>query len=175
MKDHCSSILNHAKGLASKNYQGIEQLNTVDFVLMYVPLESAFSAAMKMHPDLYMEFAKDNHVRVVTGSTIVTTLMLIKEIWKREVQTKNQQKLIIDTGKLHDKIVGFIEAFEVVGTELTQASNAYNLAFDRLSQGRANIIKQTDGLKKLGAKVTKEINSNLLESANHSHENSSKE
>lgn len=175
MKDHCLSILNHAKGLASKNYQGIEQLNTVDFVLMYVPLESAFSAAMKMHPDLYMEFAKDNHVRVVTGSTIVTTLMLIKEIWKREVQTKNQQKLIIDTGKLHDKIVGFIEAFEVVGTELTQASNAYNLAFDRLSQGRANIIKQTDGLKKLGAKVTKEINSNLLESANHSHENSSKE
>jgi DNA recombination protein RmuC len=175
MKDHCSSILSHAKGLASKNYQGIEQLNTVDFVLMYVPLESAFSAAMKMHPDLYMEFAKDNHVRVVTGSTIVTTLMLIKEIWKREVQTKNQQKLITETGKLYDKIALFIEAFEHVGRELNQANNAYNTAFDRLSQGRGNIIRKTDELKKLGAKVTKEIDSNLLESSTYSHDNSSEE
>ena len=98
--------------------------------------------------------------------------MLIKEIWKREVQSKNQQRLIIETGKLHDKIVGFIEAFEEVGYELNQASNAYNLALDRLSQGRRNVINKTDNLKKLGAKVTKEINSNLLEAANYNHENS---
>jgi DNA recombination protein RmuC len=173
MKEHCSSIMSHAKGLAAKNYQGIEGINTVDFVLMYVPLESAFSAAMRMNPDLYMEFAKDNHVRVVTGSTIVTTLMLIKEIWKRESQTKNQQKLVEETGKLYDKIVLFLESFEKVGKELNQASNAYEEALDRLSEGNGNIIRKTENLKKLGAKVTKEIGQNLLEEANSNHENAS--
>ena len=171
MKEHCSSIRSHAKGLASKNYQSIEGINTVDFVLMYVPLESAFSAAMKTHPDLYMEFAKDNHVRVVTGSTIVTTLMLIKEIWKRESHTKNQQKLVEETGKLYDKIVLFLDAFQDVGKELNQASNAYETALDRLTEGSGNVIRRTDNLKKLGAKVTKEIGQNLIEEANSNHEN----
>ncbi|DAC12795.1 MAG TPA: DNA recombination protein RmuC, partial [Candidatus Poseidoniales archaeon] len=105
LKDHCQSIRNHAKDLASKNYHTLEGINTVEFVLMYVPLESAFSAAMKLHPDLYMEFASSNHVRIVTGSTIVTTLLLIKELWKREAQTKNQSRLIEESGKLHDQIV----------------------------------------------------------------------
>ena len=179
MKEHCASILGHAKGLASKNYQGIDELNTVDFVLMYVPLESAFSAAMKMHPDLYMEFARDNKVRVVTGSTIVTTLMLIKEIWKREDQTANQIKLIAETGKIYDQIVLFLEAFTSIGFELKQATSAYDDALSRLSEGRGNIVKRSENLKVLGAKVTKQINdnskikeANLLATAIHSHENS---
>ena len=179
MKEHCASILGHAKGLASKNYQGIDELNTVDFVLMYVPLESAFSAAMKMHPDLYMEFARDNKVRVVTGSTIVTTLMLIKEIWKREDQTANQIKLIAETGKIYDQIVLFLEAFTSIGFELKQATSAYDDALSRLSEGRGNIVKRSENLRVLGAKVTKQINdnskikeANLLATASHSHENS---
>jgi len=179
MKEHCASIMGHAKGLASKNYQGIDELNTVDFVLMYVPLESAFSAAMKMHPDLYMEFARDNKVRVVTGSTIVTTLMLIKEIWKREDQTANQIKLIAETGKIYDQIVLFLEAFTSIGFELKQATSAYDDALSRLSEGRGNIVKRSENLKVLGAKVTKQINdnskikeANLLDTASHSHENS---
>jgi len=171
MSAHCASIRKHAKDLASKNYQAVEGINTVDFVLMYVPLESAFSAAMKMHPDLYMEFAKDNHVRVVTGSTIVTTLMLIKEIWKREAQSTNQTKLITESGKLHDQIILFLEAFSDVGKELNQASKAYDMALSRLSEGRGNVIKRTGDLKKLGAKVTKEIGTNLLEEANYNHDN----
>jgi DNA recombination protein RmuC len=172
MKEHCASIRKHAKDLASKNYHALDGINTVDFVLMYVPLESAFSAAMKLNPDLYMDFAKDNHVRVVTGATIVTTLMLIKDIWKREAQSKNQVKLIDEAGKLHDQIVRFIDSFSKVGHELNQASSAYDTAFNQLSEGRGNVIKRTDDLKKLGAKVTKEINVNLLEESNYSHENS---
>ena len=171
MSAHCASIRKHAKDLASKNYQSVEGINTVDFVLMYVPLESAFSAAMKMHPDLYMEFAKDNHVRVVTGSTIVTTLMLIKEIWKREAQSTNLTKLITEAGKLHDQIILFLEAFSDVGKELNQASKAYDTALSRLTDGRGNVIKRTGDLKKLGAKVTKEIGTNLLEEANYNHDN----
>jgi len=173
MSAHCSSIRKHAKDLASKNYQSIEGINTVDFVLMYVPLESAFSAAMKMHPDLYMEFAKDNHVRVVTGSTIVTTLLLIKEIWKREAQSANQTKLITEAGKLHDKIILFLKEFSNVGKRLNQATEAYDTALGQLSEGSGNVIKRTDNLKKLGAKVTKEIGTNLLEEANYNHDNAS--
>ena len=120
-----------------------------------------------------MEFAKDNHVRVVTGSTIVTTLMLIKEIWKRESHTKNQQKLIEETGKLYDKIVLFLDAFQDVGKELNQATSAYDTALDRLTEGTGNVIRRTENLKKLGAKVTKEIGQNLLEEANSNHENAS--
>ena len=171
MKEHCSSIMSHAKGLASKNYQAIEGINTVDFVLMYVPLESAFSAAMRMNPDLYMEFAKDNLVRVVTGSTIVTTLMLIKDIWKRDSQSRNQAQLVTEAGKLHDQILLFIESFNDVGFRLNQAADSYSKASGRLSTGRGNVIKKTEDLKKLGAKVTKEIEKNLLEEAIYNHEN----
>lgn len=178
MKEHCYSIQKHAQTLASKNYQGIEGINTVDFVLMYVPLEAAFSTAMKMHPDLYMEFAKDSHVRVVTGTTIVTTLMLIKEIWMREVQSKNQLELISETGKLYDKIVIFLESFTNIGFELKQATDAYESALSQLAEGKGNVIRKTENLKKLGAKVSRQIEgnkkikeTNLLEEANFNHEN----
>ena len=173
LKDHCQSIRNHAKDLASKNYHALEGINTVEFVLMYVPLESAFSAAMKLHPDLYMEFATSNHVRIVTGSTIVTTLLLIKELWKREAQTKNQTRLIEESGKLHDQIVRFLDSFQKIGHELNQATEAYHLAMERLVEGRGNVLKRTDNLKQLGAKVTKEISKNLLQEANQHHESAS--
>ena len=180
MKEHCNSIRNHAKGLAAKNYHNLEGINTVDFVLMYVPLESAFSAAMRTHPDLYMEFAKDSIVRVVTGTTIVTTLMLIKEIWKREAQTTNQLKLISETGKLHDQIVLFLESFTTLGFELKQATDAYDKAINQLKDGRGNVLRRTENLKNLGAKVSKQIKSNpkiketnLLEEAIYNHENAS--
>ena len=173
LKDHCQSIRNHAKDLASKNYHTLEGINTVEFVLMYVPLESAFSAAMKLHPDLYMEFATSNHVRIVTGSTIVTTLLLIKELWKREAQTKNQARLIEESGKLHDQIVRFLDSFQKIGHELNQATEAYHLAMERLVEGRGNVLKRTDNLKQLGAKVTKEISKNLLQEAKQHHESAS--
>ena len=159
MKEHCKSIQNHAKVLPVR-YQGIEGINTVDFVLMYVPLEGAFSTAMKMHPDLYMEFAKDSHVRVVTGTTIVTTLMLIKEIWKREVQTKKSDGINIRDRETYDKIVLFLESFTNVGFELKQATEAYESAISQLSEGRGNVIRRTENLKKLGAKVSKQIEGN---------------
>tara|TARA_E500000081_G_C6106954_1_gene340573 strand:- start:1198 stop:1596 length:399 start_codon:yes stop_codon:yes gene_type:complete len=124
-----------------------------------------------MNPDLYMEFAKDNLVRVVTGSTIVTTLMLIKDIWKRDSQSRNQAQLVTEAGKLHDQILLFIESFNDVGFRLNQAADSYSKASGRLSTGRGNVIKKTEDLKKLGAKVTKEIEKNLLEEAIYNHEN----
>tara|TARA_B100001741_G_C16493046_1_gene570690 strand:+ start:55 stop:1278 length:1224 start_codon:yes stop_codon:yes gene_type:complete len=182
MKDHCESIAKHAKKLASIRYQDMESVNSVEFVLMFVPLESAFGAAMRQSPELYMDLAGNVNVKVVTGATIMTALLLIKEIWKRELQSHNQIKLIEESGKLYDKIVGFLESFTQVGFELKQATSAYDTALTRLSEGSGNVIKRTENLKELGARVTKQIKGNkdikepnLLENANYSHDNSIKE
>lgn len=144
-------------------------VNSVEFVLMFVPLESAFGAAMRQSPELYMDLAGNINVKVVTGATIVTALLLIKDMWKRELQSKNQVKLIDEAGKLHDKVVLFLESFNQLGFEIKQANEAYDEAMTRLSTGTGNVIKKTNDLKKLGAKVKKEINQNLLEEATHSH------
>lgn len=169
LKAHCESISSHAKKLASKRYQDMSKVNSVEFVLMFVPLESAFGAAMRQSPELYMDLAGNINVKVVTGATIVTALLLIKDMWKRELQSKNQVKLIDEAGKLHDKIVLFLESFNQLGFEIKQANEAYDEAMSRLSIGTGNVIKKTNDLKKLGAKVKKEINQNLLEEATHSH------
>lgn len=147
-------------------------VNSVEFVLMFVPLESAFGAAMRQSPELYMDLAGNINVKVVTGATIVTALLLIKDMWKRELQSKNQVKLIDEAGKLHDKIVLFLESFNQLGFEIKQANEAYDEAMTRLSTGTGNVIKKTNDLKKLGAKVKKEISQNLLEEATHSHNTS---
>ncbi|MDP6866756.1 MAG: DNA recombination protein RmuC [Candidatus Poseidoniaceae archaeon] len=169
LKEHCESISSHAKKLASKRYQDMESINSVEFVLMFVPLESAFGAAMRQSPELYMDLAGNINVKVVTGATIVTALLLIKDMWKRELQSKNQVRLVDEAGKLHDKIVLFLESFTQLGFEIKQTNEAYEEAMNRLSTGTGNVIKRTDDLKKLGAKVKKEINTKLLEESTHSH------
>ena len=171
IKEHCNSIKNHAKGLASKRYQDMEQINSVEFVLMFVPLESAFGAAMRKSPELYMDLAGNVNVKVVTGATIMTALLLIKDMWKREHQSRNQVKLIEQAGGLHDQIILFLESFQKVGTEIGQAKDAYDKSFERLVEGRGNVLRRTEGLKQLGAKVKKGMDQNLLEEANYNHEN----
>jgi DNA recombination protein RmuC len=171
MKEHCKSIAGHAKGLASKRYQDMETINSVEFVLMFVPLESAFGAAMRQSPELYMDLAGNVNVKVVTGATIMTALLLIKDMWKREHQSQNQVKLIEQAGGLHDQIILFLESFEGIGSRLKQATASYEEAYDRLVKNRGNVIKRTDGLKQLGAKVKKNMDTNLLEEGNYNHEN----
>ena len=171
MKEHCNSIKNHAKGLASKRYQDMEQINSVEFVLMFVPLESAFGAAMRKSPELYMDLAGNVNVKVVTGATIMTALLLIKDMWKREHQSRNQVKLIEQAGGLHDQIILFLESFQKIGTEIGQAKDAYDKSFERLVEGRGNVLRRTEGLKQLGAKVKKSMDQNLLEEGQYNHEN----
>ena len=175
MAAHCKSIKNHVKDLASKNYHLLPSLNSVDFVLMFVPLESAYGAAMRNSPDLYIDITGNVRVKVVTGATIVTTLMLIQEIWKRENQSANQLKLMEETGKLHDKIVGFMDSFDQVGFRMKQAAVEYDEARTRLVGGPGNVLKRTQNLKILGAKVKKELPAALIEEGNYNHESAADE
>jgi DNA recombination protein RmuC len=139
---------------------------------MFVPLESAFGAAMRSNPDLYIDLTGNARVKVVTGATIVTALMLIQEIWKRENQSSNQLKLIEETGRLHDKIVGFMESFDQVGFRMKQAAVEYDEARNKLVEGTGNVLKRTQDLKVLGAKVKKELPAQLANEGNYNHENS---
>lgn len=165
MKKHCNSIKNHAKILADKNYSHMEIVNSPDFVLMFVPLESAYGAAMKMSPDLYRDLTGNVKVKVVTGATIMTALMLIQDLWKREQMTTNQRKLIENTGLLHDQIALFLKSFETLGGRLKQATDSFEQSHNQLVEGRGNVVWRTDKLKKLGAKVKKELPEAILTEA----------
>ena len=165
MKKHCGSIKNHAKILSDKNYSHMESVNSPDFVLMFVPLESAYGAAMRMSPELYRDLTGNVKVKVVTGATIVTALMLIQDLWKREQMTTNQRKLIETAGGLHDKIAGFLKDFKGIGFELKQASQKFEDAETKLSSGTGNIVRRTNELKNLGAKVKKELPESYLTEA----------
>ena len=159
MKNHCKSIRNHAKKLASKNYEHMESIHTLDFVLMLVPLEGAFIDAMRSDASLYEDLVEDRRVKVVSGSTIMLALMLIKELWNRENHSRNQIELMERGGLLHDKVVTFLESFTTVGFELGQAKAAYDEAETQLSSGTGNVIRQTEMLRVLGAKVKKDLRS----------------
>ena len=157
MKKHCNSIRKHAGDLASKNYEHMESIHTLDFVLMLVPLESAYIDAMRADPGLYEDLVGNRRVKVVSGSTIMLSLLLIQELWKRENQSRNQMELLQKAGSIHDKVTLFLESFTEVGFELGQARDAYDKARDRLTDGRGNVIRQTEKMAVLGAKVKKDL------------------
>ncbi len=157
MKAHCRSIREHSKKLASKNYEDMEGYNTPDFVLMVVPLEGAFIDAMRADQNLYEDLLVDRRVKVVSGSSLMLTLMLIQELWKREKQTSNQKEIMERGGRLHDKVVLFLETFTALGYELGQATDAYEKALEQLSSGSGNVIRQTEMLKELGSKTKKDL------------------
>ena len=157
MKAHCRSIRDHSKKLATKNYEDMEGYNTPDFVLMVVPLEGAFIDAMRADQNLYEDLLVDRRVKVVSGSSLMLTLMLIQELWKREKQTRNQKEIVERGGRLHDKVVLFLETFTALGYELGQASDAYEKALEQLSTGSGNVIRQTEMLKELGSKTKKDL------------------
>ena len=157
MKAHCRSIRDHSKKLATKNYEDMEGYNTPDFVLMVVPLEGAFIDAMRADQNLYEDLLVDRRVKVVSGSSLMLTLMLIQELWKREKQTRNQKEIVERGGRLHDKVVLFLETFTALGYELGQATDAYEKALEQLSSGSGNVIRQTEMLKELGSKTKKDL------------------
>ena len=157
MKAHCRSIREHSKKLATKNYEDMEGYNTPDFVLMVVPLEGAFIDAMRADQNLYEDLLVDRRVKVVSGSSLMLTLMLIQELWKREKQTRNQKEIVERGGRLHDKVVLFLETFTALGYELGQATDAYAKALEQLSSGSGNVLRQTEMLKELGSKTKKDL------------------
>ena len=163
---HIQSIRQHIQGLSAKNYSGIADLSTVDFVLMFIPIEPAFLSALKAAPNLYQEALAKNIV-LVCPSTLMATLRTVAHLWRQDQQNKNAMEIARQCANLYDKFVGFVEDLEQIGKRLDQAQSSYHDAFNKLKSGKGNLIKAAERVKELGVKPNKVIANNLL---NHEEE-----
>jgi len=158
---HIQSIRQHIQGLSAKNYSGIADLSTVDFVLMFIPIEPAFLSALKAAPNLYQEALAKNIV-LVCPSTLMATLRTVAHLWRQDQQNNNAMEIARQCANLYDKFVGFVEDLEQIGKRLDQAQSSYHDAFNKLKSGKGNLIKAAERVKELGVKPNKVIASNLL-------------
>jgi len=164
LSEHVRSIRNHIKGLSTKSYQNIEQLKSLDFVLMFIPIEAAFSAAVQNDFTLFDE-AFDKNIVIVSPTTLLATLRTIASMWRQEKQNLNALEIAKQGGALYDKFVGFVEDLLTVGKNLDSTKKVYSDAMKKLSEGSGNLVRRTENLKELGAKATKSLPEKLLERA----------
>jgi DNA recombination protein RmuC len=169
LKQHVLSIRAHVKGLSEKNYTQLYQDKTPDFVLLFIPVEPAFAAALQAEPELYNESFEKNIV-IVSPSTLLATLFTINTIWKRDRQNKYALEIAERGGAMYDKFVGFVESMDDIGNRIRQTQDSYETAMKRLNSGSGNLVRQAEMLKELGAKATKQ----LPESAKSDTENDAK-
>lgn len=164
IKQHLTSVRAHIKGLSEKNYQTLYSLKSLDFVLLFIPVEPAFMLAVTQDSTLFSEaFAKN--VLLVSPSTLLATLRTIANIWRQEYQNRNAQEIASQCAKLYDKFVGFVEDLEDVGRKLQATQKAYDSAHGKLKSGRGNLIRQAESFKKLGVKPNKRIPEQLVDLA----------
>ncbi|MBO7259405.1 MAG: DNA recombination protein RmuC [Paludibacteraceae bacterium] len=152
IKEHILSIRNHVKGLSEKNYQNARNINTPDFVLLFMPIEAAFAAAVQNDTELF-SYAWEKHIVIVSPTTLLATLRTIASIWKQENQTKNAQEIARLSGTLYDKLVGFAEDMEKIKLNIERADKAYDEAVKKLKDGKGNVIRTAEKIKELGAKT----------------------
>src|SRR5471032_2512179 len=164
LKQHVLSLRNHVKGLSGKDYKRLEGLHSLDFVLLFVPIEAAFSAALQAEPTLFQE-AFDRNIVIVSPTTLLATLRVIDSLWKQERQSQNAREIAERAGWLYDKFVLFIQDLDEVGNRLQQLDKAYGAARNKLTEGRGNLISRSEQLKLLGARASKSLPADLLERA----------
>ncbi len=162
LKEHINSVKSHIKKLSEKQYQTSKEIQAPDFVLMFLPIESSFSIAIKEDVDIF-NFAWDRNIVIVSPSTLLATLRTISSLWKQEKQSRNVIQIADEAGKLYDKFVGFLDDFKAIGSSISKTQQNYDNALGKLSSGNGNVIGKIEKLKELGAKSNKQIDKNLLE------------
>lgn len=156
LKSHLLSLQKHISGLSSKQYQQLPGLTTLDFVLLFIPVEGAFQAAVSEKPDLLTQ-AMRRRVVIAGPSTLLAILRTIHHMWRLDEQGRNGLVIAKEAGNLYDKFVGFVEAFTEVGTRLDQAKQSWQVAEKRLATGKGNLISKAAALKKLGVQPGKDL------------------
>jgi DNA recombination protein RmuC len=153
---HRNSVRAHLKGLSLKNYQNTDHLQSLDFILLFIPIESAFNLALKNDTDLYDQAFQQNIV-IVTPSTLLATLRVIENLWRQDRQNHNAQRIAEEAGKLFDKFVAFVEDLEKIDQTLNQARAAWQAAHNKLTSGRGNLVGRAEKLQELGARTSKNL------------------
>jgi len=162
--DHIQSLRTHVIGLAQRDYHKLFGIKALDYVLMFVPVESAFIEAMRAEPKLFTE-ALDRNILIVSPTLLLTTLRTIQNLWRFENQSRNAQDIAKKAGALYDKFIGFVDDLEEVGKRLSAAQSAYDGAHKKLSTGRGNLVRKAEELKSLGANTSKSLPEPLVADA----------
>lgn len=166
---HIQSLRQHIQGLSGKNYSSLYGVGSVDFVLMFIPIEPAFLLALKTAPNLYQEALSKNIV-LVCPSTLMATLRTVAHLWRQDHQNKNALEIARQCGALYDKFVGFIEDMEKLGQRIDQAQGSYHDAFNKLKTGKGNLIRTAEKVRELGVKPSKALPSTLLDNSAESND-----
>ena len=165
LKEHISSIRSHLKNLSSKGYQNLYQNESLDFVLMFIPIEGAFALALQNDNSLYNYAFGEMNIIIVSPTTLLATLRTIENIWKQEHQSRNVIEIAKQSGALYDKFVGFVDDLIDIGNRMDQAKNSYEGAMNKLSKGTGNLVNRAEKIKKLGAKTSKSLPTKIIDRA----------
>jgi DNA recombination protein RmuC len=160
-KDLIKSVTSHIKGLSSKKYEALEGVSTLDFVLLFIPIEGAFILATS-NDDTLFKMAFEHNIMLVSPSTLYVTLRTIENIWRNEHQNENAQLISKKAADLYDKFAGFVADIEDIGVNLNRTQKSYDSAMNKLSTGNANLIKRAEEFIELGVKPKKSITTKAL-------------
>ena len=158
LKNLNKSLITHIKGLSVKKYEDIKDLRTLDFVLMFIPIEQAFLLATSKNQNLF-KMAFEHNIVLVSSSTLFVTLRTIENIWRYEHQNENALLISKKAGDLYDKFALFLKDIELIGTHITRTQKSYDDAMNKLSTGKGNLIRRSEEFIQLGIKANKKIDS----------------
>ena len=156
LRQHLNSLRAHIKGLSHKQYEDLDGVNSLDFVLIFVPVEAAFMLALDQDPEMIRD-AYDRGIILASPNTLMVTLRTIKNLWRYEDQSRNAQLIADKAGGLYDHFVRFVESLNEVGKHISKSQEAWETAHKRLAAGKGNLVRRTEELKKLGAKAKKSL------------------
>ncbi len=160
VKQHLLSVKSHINALGAKNYDTLTGINSPDFVLLFIPIESAFSLAVREDAEIF-QYAWEMNIVIVSPSTLLATLRTVSSIWKHEKQTQNAFQIANEAGKMYDKFVNFIHEYEKVGLMIGRLQESYDNSHKKLISGKGNVISKIEGLRKMGISNKKEIPQNF--------------
>lgn len=160
LKQHLLSIHSHIKGLSSKRYEQLEGVRTLDFVLLFMPIEGAFLLALE-NDNTFFKTAYEQNIVVVSPSTLLVTLRTIEHIWRSEYQERNAREIAASAEALYEKLVAFVEDMEKIGEQIGRTQKSYDAAMNKLSTGKGNLIRRAEGMRKLGLKPKKALPASL--------------
>lgn len=164
LKEHSDAVRNHIRALSDKDYSSLQGLRSLDFVLLFMPIEAAFMAAFQADEKLFSE-AFEHKIVVVTPTTLLATLRTIQNIWRYEQQNENAKAIADKAGALYDKIRGFVEDLERLGNQLATVNKTYGAVMNKLTTGQGNLVRQADSFVELGVKVKKKLPKSVTERA----------
>lgn len=170
LKEHLISIKNHINELSAKNYQDIYKVNSLDFVMMFLPVEPAYLIAVQKDPDLW-HYAYNKRILLISPTNLITALKMVASLWLQEYQSKNVLEIAQQSGALYDKFEGLVQDLIDIGKRLDSTQIAYKNSMVKLRDGKGNLINRVENIKKLGAKTKKSLPQNLIDRSNYEEDN----